>query len=273
MLKTEAYINGKYKLLNFISEGGTAHIYEVETADQKRAVLKVSKQPTTLFNNQIDNEAKTLAAVEHEGIPKLFDKVTVDRYHHGIVMEKLAGKPLSEIIETEKRQFHWHEVLDVAKQLAEIIKVFHKKNPPIVIRDIKPSNILLTEEKKVYLIDFGASVALHSPGKYKALGTIGYAAPEQFENGVIDVRSDLFSFGATLFYIISSGKNVYTSNAENVVSNSLPKSFAHVILKLTETSADKRYDAIDQVIKKLNKVKPTMMERLLRPEMEEPIKT
>ncbi|MFA1819801.1 serine/threonine protein kinase [Virgibacillus oceani] len=271
MVKTLEYIDGKYKIVSFLCEGGTSHVYEVEIAGEERAVLKISKQPTTLLNDQIDNEAKILAAVNHENIPKLFDKVMVDRHYHGIIMEKLEGKRLSDIIENEGRKFDWQELLDVAKQLADIIQTFHQKNSPIVIRDIKPSNILLSNRTEVHLIDFGTSAVLNAAERHKALGTIGYAAPEQFENGGIDLRSDLFSFGATLFYIVSGGKNIYTSNARNILSNNLPKSFAHFILKLTETNADERYDSIDQVINKLNRVRPTFLERIFRSDIDQPM--
>lgn len=273
MLKTQQYINGKYKIINYLCEGGTSYIYEVKEEEYKPAILKVSKQPTTLLNTQIDNEAKILAAVNHEKIPKLFDKLTMDRHYHGIILEKMDGVRLSEIIEKERRPFDWREVLDVARQLADIIQAFHNNNPPIVIRDIKPSNILLSDQAQINLIDFGASAALNSLEQHKALGTIGYAAPEQFENGVIDLRSDLFSFGATLFYIVSGGKNIYTSNSANILSENLPKAFAHLISKLSETNVDERYDSIDLVINKLKKVRPTFMERLFRPDIDQPMKT
>src|SRR5699024_196268 len=121
MLKTQHYINGKYNIVKHLCEGGTSHIYEIGANECQPTILKVSKQPTTLFNSQIDNEAKILAAVNHENIPKLFDKVTMDRHYHGIIIEKLDGVRLSDIVEKEGRQFNWHEVLDVAKQLADII--------------------------------------------------------------------------------------------------------------------------------------------------------
>src|SRR5699024_6838949 len=113
--------------------------------------------------------------------------------------------------------------LNIANQLANIIHVFHHHASPIVIRDIKPSNVLLCEENQVYLIDFGASVPVQTVGQHKAIGTIGYAAPEQFEHGVADLRSDLFSLGATLFYIVSKGENVFTSDARKILASKLPK--------------------------------------------------
>ncbi|MCM3739547.1 serine/threonine protein kinase [Oceanobacillus luteolus] len=268
ILEKKEWIDNKYQVVDFLSEGGTSFVYEIKTSSERRAVLKVVKQPTTLFNEQIDNEAKILAAVHHENVPELYDKVTIAKYHHGIIMKKMPGKSLSEIIEEDGRRFIWREVLEIAIQLANIIHAFHHHSSPIVIRDIKPSNILLCEENRVHLIDFGASVPVQAAGQHKAIGTIGYAAPEQFEHGVADLRSDLFSLGAVLFYIVSVGENIYTSDVEKIVASKLPKAFAKLIIKLTETNLDERYHSIDQVLSSLIKVRPTFMEYIFRPEIE-----
>lgn len=268
MLEKKEWIDDKYQVVDFLSEGGTSLVYEMETTSERTAVLKVAKQPITLFNEQIDNEAKILAAVHHKKIPELYDKVTIENYYHGIIMRKMPGKKLSEIIEEDGRRFNWRELLIIATQLSNIIHAFHHHSSPIVIRDIKPSNILLCEEDQVYLIDFGASVPIQTAGQHKAIGTIGYAAPEQFEHGVADLRSDLFSLGAVLFYIVSEGENIYTSDVKKKLASKLPKAFAKLIIKLTETSLNERYQSIDEVIDTLTKVRPTIMEYIFRPEIE-----
>ncbi len=261
MWKKHEIIQHKYEIIDYVAEGGTSLLYEVKLNHGEHALLKVVKSPDTLLNNQVNNEAAILASLNHDRIPKLYDKLTVNQYYNAIVIEKLTANDLSSMIEKGK-EFTWEEILDIAKQLADTIRAFHQNKPAIVIRDIKPSNIMLTEDQRVYLVDFGISATVEQAGQVNALGTIGYAAPEQFENGVVDLRSDLFSLGAVLFYLASNGKNIYTSDHEKILYNRLPKTFANVIRKLTATNPDKRFTNIEKVISAFAKVNRPYRERM-----------
>lgn len=261
MWKKHEMVQNKYEIIDYTAEGGTSLLYEVKLDHGEHALLKVVKSPDTLLNSQIDNEAAVLAAVNHERIPKLYDKLTVNHYYKAVVIEKLAGTNLSEMVE-KGREFTWKEILGIAKQLADIIRAFHRSKPAIVIRDIKPSNILLTESQQVYLVDFGISATVEQAGQVNAFGTIGYAAPEQFENGVVDLRSDLFSLGAVLFYLVSNGENIYSSDHKIILRNRLPKMFANIVMKLTATNPDKRFTNIDKVISAFAKVNRPYRERM-----------
>ncbi|MDY0395128.1 serine/threonine protein kinase [Virgibacillus halophilus] len=259
MLKEHDVINGKYIVTGFIAEGGTSLLYELKDQQGKKAVLKIVKEPTTLFKQQLENESKILASLEIANIPVLYDKFQYKDQYPAIVMEKVPGKTIAYLIEKDKQKFHWKQLLSVAKQMALMVKQLHDHQPAIIMRDIKPSNVLLTDDNRVSIVDFGAAATPET--NTMALGTIGFAAPEQFERGVCDGRSDLFSMGATLFYILSNGKNIFTTEHEAMVWERLPKSFAKIILKLTKTDKSERYQNIDQLIKELDKVKLSWKER------------
>ncbi|MEK4298720.1 serine/threonine-protein kinase [Oceanobacillus sp. FSL W8-0428] len=261
MWKKHEMIQHKYEIIDYVAEGGTSLLYEVKLSHGEHALLKVVKSPDTLLNNQVDNEAAILASVNHDRIPKLYDKLTINQYYNAIVIEKLTATDLSDLMEKGK-EFTWEEILGIAKQLADIIRVFHQNKPTIVIRDIKPSNILLAENQKVYLVDFGISATVEQAGQVNALGTIGYAAPEQFENGVVDLRSDLFSLGAVLFYLASNGGNIYASDHEIILRKRLPRAFANIVIKLTSTNPDKRFTNIEKVISAFAKVNRPCRERI-----------
>lgn len=254
-------INGKYKVGKYLCDGGTSQLYEVESSEGQIAILKVVKQPTTLFINQLNNEAKILANISHTNIPELYDKLTINRHYNAIIIQKIDGESIADLVEKKGRKFRWDETLHIASELAKLIHVFHTNNPAIVIRDIKPSNILLTKDNNVYLIDFGTSTFLSESNQATALGTIGFAAPEQFENGVVDLRSDLFSLGATIYFMVTGGQNIYTSSSTAVLDGHLPKAFIKVINKLTEADVTSRYDSIEEVFRRLNKVKVSWSER------------
>ncbi|WP_245837388.1 serine/threonine protein kinase [Virgibacillus phasianinus] len=257
----QEFVNGKYKVIRYLRDGGTSQLYEVKGPKGQTVILKVVKQPTTLFIDQLNNEAKILANINHPNIPKLYDKLTLNRHYHAIVIEKIDGESIADLVEKKDKKFSWEESLHISKELAKLIHIFHLNNPAIVIRDIKPSNILLTKQNDVYLIDFGTSMFLNDANQATALGTIGFAAPEQFENGVVDLRSDQFSLGATIFFMLTRGQNIYTSNRQNILDGHIPKAFVKVISKLTETDVTNRYDSIEKVLSKLGQVKVSWWER------------
>lgn len=262
MLKEQAkYAN--YTILNQLCEGGTSHIYEVGYAKKQKAILKIVKQPTTIFANQLDNESQILASINHPNIPKLYDKLTINEQYKAIVIEKIEGMNIADALEIEKQYFTTEEIIHIAKQIAKLIQTLHASEPKIVFRDLKPSNLLMTKDHTIYLIDFGTAAFLSDVRPVQAMGTIGFAAPEQFENGMLDLRSDLFSFGATLFYIASKGQNIYTVNHKAVLRDYVPRTLYNFVMKLTETDIEKRYNSIEEAMQDLNKVKWSWKDRVL----------
>lgn len=261
MLKAQEKYD-KYTIMNHLCDGGTSHIYEVADEEEEPAILKIVKQPTTNFTEQLENEARILAKMNHTNIPKLYDKMTINRQYRAIVMEQIEGNSFAELIETKKRRFTSQEILDFAKQIANLIRVFHTSKPKIIIRDLKPSNLILTNDKRIYLIDFGTALSVNESKQVQAMGTIGFAAPEQFETGVIDLRSDLFSLGASLFYIATGGQNIYTVHNKKMLKEYVSKSFYHLIMKLTENDVVNRFESIQEVIHVLNKVKVSWKEHV-----------
>ncbi|MBM7597881.1 serine/threonine-protein kinase [Virgibacillus halotolerans] len=262
MLKEqEKYDN--YTILNHLCEGGTSHIYEVVDRRNQTAILKIVKQPTTTFKSQLDNESQLLAKINHPNIPKLYDKLIIEEQYKAIVIEKVEGMNIADVIEKEKKYFTTHEIVHIAKQIASLIQVLHSSVPKIVMRDLKPSNLLITKDQTIHLIDFGTATFLKEFRPVQAMGTIGFAAPEQFENGVLDLRSDLFSFGATLFYIATKGQNIYTVNHKKILKDFVPRSLYNIIMKLTETDIEKRFGSIEEVTHALNRINWSWKDRFL----------
>lgn len=259
--KQEKYAN--YTILNHMCDGGTSHIYDVVDDSNREAILKVLKQPTTIFANQLDNESQILAKINDPYIPKLYDKLTINAQYKAIVIEKIEGMNIADLVEIEKKCFTAQEIVHLAKQIGRLVQTLHASEPKIVFRDLKPSNLIMAKDHTIYLIDFGTAAFLEEVRPVQAMGTIGFAAPEQFENGVLDLRSDLFSFGATLFYIASKGQNIYTVNRKDLLRDSVPRSLYNFIMKLTETDIEKRYKSIEEAMHALNKVKWGWKDRVL----------
>jgi serine/threonine protein kinase len=139
--------------------------------------------------------------LKHDGIPKFYGHFT-DPEHWYLVMEYIPGQTLEEYLQnsTEKGYCSLADTLRIGIALCAILEYLHLCKPPLIFRDVKPANIMLTRNKRVYLIDFGIARAF-SPGKAKdttPLGSPGYAAPEQYGRGQSDQRTDIYGLGATL---------------------------------------------------------------------------
>lgn len=251
-----------YSMIKHVTNGGTSKIFLIELKDNTRAILKVAKDPVFINNKQLDNEASLLKKLNHPAIPTLIDYLSVDEYR-AIVMTLMEGRNLKHVIDVKDYRYNWQETLYIGKQLAGIIKYFHRQEPEIVIRDIKPSNVVIDKKLTVKLVDFGTSSDDTGIIHNKAFGTVGFAAPEQFENGVVDKRSDIFALGATLYYLLSNGGNIYTES-RLFDGGYTPGKFKEFIYKCTKSTMDQRYQTIDEVISALENINETPWEKIKR---------
>jgi serine/threonine protein kinase len=124
----------------------------------------------------------------------------------GVLMDFIEGETLEEYLQKQPEgHLSVKETLGIGIQLCTVLAYLHNRQPPVIFRDLKPSNIMLTPEENLYLIDFG--IARHfKPGQKKdtiALGSPGYAAPEQYGKGQTTPQSDIFSLGAILHHLLS----------------------------------------------------------------------
>jgi serine/threonine protein kinase len=150
-------------------------------------------------------EAAMLAALNHANLPQVTDYFTEGGNQY-LVMEYVQGQTLEKKLEAARGPLPEPVVRRYAEQLCDVLVYLHGQRPPIIFRDLKPANIMvLPGDKQIKLIDFG--IARHfKPGKSKdtqAMGTPGYAAPEQYGKGQSDARTDLYAFGATLHHAIT----------------------------------------------------------------------
>lgn len=148
------------------------------------------------------SEAELLGTLKHPNLPRITDFFCENGKQY-LVMDYVEGPTLEQVM--RQRRLDVNEALDLARQLTEVLEYLHGLSPPLIFRDLKPANIILTPGGTVKLIDFG--IARHfRPERSKdtrALGTPGYAAPEQYGHGQSDVRTDLYALGATLHHVLS----------------------------------------------------------------------
>ena len=193
MLKIGSVINGSYKILNVIGRGGMSVVYLAmnERANKFWAVKEIVKGDWGRL--ALDRkEIEMLKRLKHPGIPSIVD-VIEERSRLLIVMDYVEGLSLDTLLLQQGAQPQ-EKVLDWAKQLCRALLYLHSRKPPVIYRDLKPSNVMERPDGTVVLIDFGAAREYRA-GSLKdtvSLGTWGYAAPEQYEEtDQSDARTDI----------------------------------------------------------------------------------
>jgi serine/threonine protein kinase len=152
-------------------------------------------------NEYFAREADTLAQLKHQSIPAITDRFD-DQNRHYLVMEYVAGRNLEEELAAAGAPLPEGLVIDIARQLCDVLAYLHGHEPPIIYRDMKPSNVMLTPQGRAVLIDFGIARLFKAARKGTMIGTLGFAPPEQYQ-GNVDPRSDLYSLAATLHYVLT----------------------------------------------------------------------
>ena len=209
MLKPGEIIDGKYKILSEVGRGGMSTVYLAinEKANKPWAVKEVRKSGISnseLVKQSLLMEINLLKKLKNKGLPSIIDIIDQsDNYL--IVMDYIEGITLEKLLQEEGAQPQ-EKVVDWAIRLCDVLQYLHTREPAVIYRDMKPSNIMLRSDGSVVLIDFGT--AREFKEKHAAdttcLGTQGYAAPEQFGGmGQTDERTDIYSLGATLYRLVT----------------------------------------------------------------------
>ena len=205
--------NADYQILGVIGRGGMGAVYRAQrTADNTMWALKEMRALPDTPQNEVDEnrrlftqEAELLRTLHHANLP-----VVAETFDHDgrpvLVMEYVPGQTLEARIREANAPLLEQQVLAYGIQIARVLEYLHTRTPPIIYRDLKPSNIILTPEGVLKLIDFGVA-RTHKRGKSKdtvAMGSAGYAPPEQYGKGQTDARSDVYALGATLLHLLTN---------------------------------------------------------------------
>ena len=193
MLENGFLVDGKYKILDVIGRGGMSIVYLAinEKANRSWAVKELIRTDPRAAGIS-KKETDLLKKLHHPGIAGIVD-VIEQKESQLIVMDYVEGHSLDQVLK-EQGVCSEREVLDVGIQLCEVLEYLHTRKPPVIYRDLKPSNVMKKPDGKLVLIDFGAAreYRRYSDGDTVLLGTRGYAAPEQYESqGQTDARTDI----------------------------------------------------------------------------------
>lgn len=207
----------RYRIERLVASGGMGAVYRaIDTRFNRPCAVK---EMLDEFSDEKDRaqavewfsrEATLLLDLNHPCIPRVRD-FFIERGRHYLVMDFIEGSTLAEVLEKEGNVLGIQGVRGVtevrariwARQLCDVLNYLHRQTPPIIFRDLKPSNIMVTGRDEIRLIDFGIARSFQSQGKATIIMTLGYAPPEQL-HGQPEPRSDIYSLGATLYRLLTA---------------------------------------------------------------------
>ena len=259
-------LGNRYEIIEKIGNGGMATVYKAKCHVLNRYVaIKILRDEFTTdeeFIKRFEVEAQSAASITHPNIVSVYD-VGVDGNLHYIVMELIKGKTLKEIIIEEKGALPWKWSINIASQIASALEIAHKNE--IVHRDIKPHNIIITEDGIAKVTDFGIAKAV-SNSTITAFGTtmgsVHYFSPEHARGGYTDAKSDLYSLGVVMYEMLT-GKVPFEADtpvsvalkhmqeepkAAIEINPNIPRAVNDVIMKALKKEANLRYQSATSML-------------------------
>jgi serine/threonine protein kinase len=209
MIAAHSIVGGRYRVVKALGGGGMKLVYlaeDLRLAARKCALAEMvdsfnSAEAQKQAIGAFQREADMLAQLSNEHIPRVFDRFS-EGNHHFLVMEYIDGTTLEEQIKHQGGKLPAEQIVEVALQVLDTLEYLHHLQPPVIYRDLKPSNIMVTGEGQAKLIDFGIARHFQPLSNATMIGTQGYAPPEQYR-GKVETRSDIYALGATMHHAIS----------------------------------------------------------------------
>jgi serine/threonine-protein kinase len=262
---------GRYEILEKIGDGGMAVVYRARDKLLNRPVaIKVLRPEYVTDANFVDSfrkESRAAASLTHPNIVSIFD-VGKDGNVYYIVMELVEGRPLSDIIR-EKGPLDYRFVLKISEQIASALSVAHRNN--IIHRDVKPHNILITQDGHAKITDFGIARAVTdgtTVNDNTVKGTVHYFSPEQGRGMYMDERSDIYSLGIVMYEMLTGQVPFDADNAVAIAVMHMndrmpqpskavpgvPPALEQIIMKATEKHQVNRFKNADEMLDALRNV-------------------
>ena len=265
-------IGNRYEIITEVGNGGMATVYKAKDNILNRLVaIKILKDEFTTdqeFVKRFNTEAQSAARLTHPNIVSVFDVGYEEEYNiYYIVMELIKGKTLKEII-VHDGALSWKWAVNIAMQIASALEAAHKEN--IIHRDIKPHNIIITEEGVAKVTDFGIAKAV-SNSTITAFGTtigsVHYFSPEQAKGGVTDAKSDIYSLGVVMYEMLTAKvpfdadtpvsvalKHMQEEPIEPIeINDEIPSAANSIVMKAMQKDPINRYQTATEMISDLGK--------------------
>lgn len=268
-------LNQRYRYLHKLGGGGQGEVYGVEDtklANSLRAAKKLqlsgisSPQEKQEAIDAFKQEAAMLANLKHPNLPEIYDYLEENNDHY-LIMEFISGETLEDRLKKAGQQLlPVEEVLRIGIELATVLDYLHTRTPPIIFRDLKPDNIMLTPDEHLYLIDFG--IARHfKPGQKKdttRMGRFGYTSPELLFNlEQTSALSDIYSLGVILYELITGDVPQYRAKNHPDLVGKIPAELSQLIIHMLAFDPKDRPSSIAFIQQQLQGIASTLQPLIL----------
>ncbi|WP_079913406.1 serine/threonine-protein kinase [Paenibacillus sp. 32352] len=247
----------RYRIESVIGRGGMSTVYlaqDLRLPGKRRAVKEARLEEDEAYAGLA--EADMLVRLNHPNLPDIIDYYAGERGGYSyLVMDYIEGETLLQRFERSGRRLGLDQVMDYSLQLCDLFQYLHSRRPePIIYRDLKPSNLMIDVQERLRLIDFGIARS------YKAgqaadtvrIGTVGFAAPEQFEGRQTDERTDLYGLGALMYFLLSGGQYYHAARMQlRELDAKLPSQLAALVERLLQADPAARYQSAAEVREEL----------------------
>lgn len=265
LLSPSTLLQDRYRITQLVGQGGMGAVYLANDTRFSSKVCVVKEmldhfadpeQRETAMQN-FYREADMLASLKHNSIPEVFDRFTESNRHY-IVMEYINGSDLeARICEQANQPFDEKSVIGWAIQVCDVLSYLHHQKPPIIFRDMKPANLMLTEFGKIYLVDFGIARFFNPVARGTMIGTQGYAPPEQYR-GQVEPRTDLYALGATMHYMLTGrdpqNEAPFSFPPVRQMNPDVSEATEELVMRSLDSDIEKRYASADDMLVALIRV-------------------
>ncbi len=266
-LKPDQLLEGRYRIVRQVGTGGFGAVYKAEDIQNSNRLVAVKEiglsgltsQQAIEATDAFNREVMILSDLKHPNIPRIYAHFT-DPEHWYLVIDFIEGETLEESrVKAPGACLPLEQVLDIGIQLCTVLDYLHNHQPPIIFRDVKPTNIMLTPSGKLYLIDFDVA-RYFKPGKSRdtiAFGSPGFAAPEQYGKAQTTPRSDIYSLGVTLYQLLTGNDpslSLFRFVSLHVLDEAIPAELDALIMQMLEMDASKRPASMAGVKQELQRI-------------------
>jgi eukaryotic-like serine/threonine-protein kinase len=255
LLEPGAVLGGRYRIDRMAGSGGGSHVYVASDLKLPGKLWAVKQTwSESQHPNRMQEEAEMLIQLNHPRLPRIVDFFPSEEGEYlYLVMDYIEGVTLEQYVRSH-RAINEEEVLRIAEQICDGLQYLHTREPPVIYRDLKPSNLMVEGNGSIRFIDFGTA-RTYNPMLTEdtvQLGTIGFAAPEQYLGHQSDARTDLYALGAIMLYLLSGGQySQWPKEAKALLRRGLRPELVSLVKKLLAYEAGERFETAQQVKQEL----------------------